>query len=260
MPHYTTSFWFVVINFVFRYPILQSRLALLRLKTKVSIFRSDYLKQLRLLEIESILSRFPLSARVLDVGAGLGWQSSLIASKGYPVTAIDLSHRTPASPLAYPVIDYDGVHIPFPDASFDLVYSSNVLEHIYHIDSFQQELLRVVSSDGILVHVLPTPAWRFWTLIVYLFTRFSIPPAHGEHARNAFCEIYYFSRFYWTQLFSRNGFEITHYTNNSLFYTGCISLGSLLPFSVRRLLSLFLGASCHVFVLKPSASASLSAD
>jgi SAM-dependent methyltransferase len=67
----------------------------------------------------------------------------------------------------FDIQEYDGVHIPFPDSSFDCVYSSNVLEHIPHLDAFEQEIHRVLAPGGLCLHILPTHTWRFWTSLTH---------------------------------------------------------------------------------------------
>ena len=46
------------------------------------------------------------------------------------------------------VIIYNGRDLPFDDATFDVVYSSNTLEHIAHVRDFQAEIQRVGSSSS----------------------------------------------------------------------------------------------------------------
>jgi SAM-dependent methyltransferase len=45
--------------------------------------------------------------------------------------------------------------ISFPDGTFDIVYSSNVIEHVIEIDPFLRECARVLKPDGLAVHVYP---------------------------------------------------------------------------------------------------------
>jgi SAM-dependent methyltransferase len=52
------------------------------------------------------------------------------------------------------VVPEDG-GIPFPDHSFDLVLSNQVLEHVRHLDSLFREVRRVLAPDGVSVHVFP---------------------------------------------------------------------------------------------------------
>lgn len=50
---------------------------------------------------------------------------------------------------------YDGVRLPFPDASQDTVYSSHCLEHIHNPHAALAEWFRVVRVGGFLIVVVP---------------------------------------------------------------------------------------------------------
>ena len=49
----------------------------------------------------------------------------------------------------------------------DVVFSSNVLEHVAAIDAFLDETARVLKPEGRAIHILPTPAWRGWSMLTY---------------------------------------------------------------------------------------------
>ena len=120
----------------------------------------DLLEKLRRAEIESVREWFRPGTRVLEIGGGSGWQASLIASWGCEVVSIDVADR-PAPPVQYfPVQTYDGEHIPFPDDSFDLVVSSNVLEHVRALVPLLAETRRVLRPGGQAVHILPSSSRR----------------------------------------------------------------------------------------------------
>ncbi len=78
-----------------------------------------------------------------------------------------------------------------------------------------------------------------------------IAPTHGETG-NALSEIYHFSRYRWKPLFKRAGFEVVGCHPNELFYTGYSLFGGALTIPARRRLSSVLGASCLIYVVKPS--------
>jgi SAM-dependent methyltransferase len=50
---------------------------------------------------------------------------------------------------------YDGLHLPFEDASQEAVYSSHVLEHIPYWEQALQEWFRVLKVGGFMVIVVP---------------------------------------------------------------------------------------------------------
>jgi SAM-dependent methyltransferase len=250
---------------------------------------SRHLEAIRTYELDLVLKVLPGGGRVLEVGAGSGWQARRLAARSFVVEAIDLADTIYKDGRVWPVQEYDGIRIPFPDKSFDIVFTSNVLEHIPHVEAFQAELLRVLKPEGLCVHVLPTAAWRFWTTAAHyvavvkvgarwLFARRSrpgqargtptervpeqswlqklrgllVPTRHGEHG-NGVSELYLFSRFRWRALFRRFGWSVRQLKPNRLFYTGYAILGDRLSLAARHALSYPLGSSCHIFVLKPGA-------
>jgi SAM-dependent methyltransferase len=50
---------------------------------------------------------------------------------------------------------YDGGRIPFEDESFDVVFSSEVFEHVFNIDEVVDEIRRVLKPDGQLIITIP---------------------------------------------------------------------------------------------------------
>ena len=105
--------------------------------------------------------------RLLEIGAGTGAQAVVLAARGFQVSAIEIAGSIYENEQVFPVAIYDGSAIPFPDASFDIVFSSHVLVHIVKHDDFQKEILRVLKPGGRVVHILPTTSWRFWTCLVH---------------------------------------------------------------------------------------------
>src|SRR5437870_5737883 len=95
------------------------------------------------------------SARVLDVGAGGGALAEAMAEAGSRVVALDVQdHRGPAIGRT-PFVRGRGEHLPFSDGAFDVVLSSNVLEHVGEPSPLIAELGRVCRPGG---HV-----WLSWT-------------------------------------------------------------------------------------------------
>lgn len=252
----------------------------------------EYLKLIRLYELEKVLNIIDKEKgkgdkiKILEIGAGAGWQAKKMFECGYSVEAIDIAQSNYLEQRVWEVKNYDGRNIPFPDYSFDVVFSSSVLEHIANLKEFQKEIKRVLKDDGIAVHIVPGTAWRFWTNISHypflikeisrlalrkfsilplcnsneinaanikrtkkeLFLMAAFPCRHGERG-NSLSELYYFSKSYWKKLFEISGWKIKNMYKNKIFYTGYMVLGVLLSITTRRYLSILTESACYIFVL-----------
>ncbi|HEX5587387.1 MAG TPA: class I SAM-dependent methyltransferase, partial [Acidimicrobiia bacterium] len=143
------------------------------------------LDDLRAAELSVVLRHLPPApARLLELGAGTGWQSSLLSKQGYEVASVDVDVM-PAAETGYaPVLPIDGVRLPFASGSFDVVFSSNVLEHVVDLPGLLREVDRVLGADGRAVHLMPTPTWRVAAMSMFYLT---VPKraAHWALARRA---------------------------------------------------------------------------
>jgi len=250
-----------------------------------------HLDAVRRYEIERVLALVPAPrGRLLEIGAAGGFQAALLAPHFAEVEAIDLPQSIPPGATAFPVKPYDGRRLPFPDRSFDLVFSSNVLEHIQHVEAFQAEIRRVLKPGGRAAHVLPSSTWRLWTIATHYLdlparvvmrlrsssfeTAAAQPPrddakesSHGgarvsanilnmllerRHGERGTTlgELYLFSRPAWTRLFRRNGFVIETARPLGLFYTGYALCGEGLGVPARQSLARRLGSATVLYVLR----------
>jgi ubiquinone/menaquinone biosynthesis C-methylase UbiE len=135
----------------------------------------EHLEAIRLKELEDVLAIIPKvksqkegkSLSILEIGAGTGWQAKKLSESGYTVEAIDVNDSNYSGSRIWSITNYDGSHIPFSDNYFDVIFSSNVLEHIPHLKEFQGEMQRVLKASGIAVHIVPSGSWRFWMNIAH---------------------------------------------------------------------------------------------
>lgn len=92
---------------------------------------------------------------VLDVGCGRKPYQKFTRATRY--VGVDIDTATTRA-LAAADVFYDGRRLPFANASFDVVFCSQVLEHVFTPDDFMAELARVLRPGGRLVLTVPF-AW-----------------------------------------------------------------------------------------------------
>ena len=89
--------------------------------------------------------------KILDVGCGTGINSILLNSLGHEVIGVDLSSEAIKK---YKKRGFKGYHmdpskkINFKDNYFDLIFASEVLEHIVDTNTFLSNLKKKLKSDG----------------------------------------------------------------------------------------------------------------
>ncbi|MFN7930702.1 MAG: class I SAM-dependent methyltransferase [Blastocatellia bacterium] len=243
------------------------------------------IEKIRRVELDTVKPWFRPGMRVLEIGGGNGFQAKLLSSWGCQVDSLDVQNR-PNWPVTYfEVKTYDGVNIPFSAQSFDMIFSSNVLEHVLpdNLQALLQETRRVMKPrTAISIHILPTPSWRFWNnlahypyLVKYLSgygktammptiptrdqalkenTIFSLvqrailPRPHGEYP-SALSELYFFSQRRWVREFGEAGLACESTMNTNIFYTG-YGLSRKLHLPTRCWLSRILGNSTRGYILR----------
>jgi SAM-dependent methyltransferase len=101
----------------------------------------------------------PARGRVLDVGAGLGISSYAFARDGWRVTSLEpdasavvgagaIRQLAADSHLPIEVVMEWGEALPFPDATFDVVYGRQVLHHARNLTDLCAEMARVLKPGG----------------------------------------------------------------------------------------------------------------
>lgn len=254
----------------------------------IAVLSLDHLDAIRKAELDKIASFFPTGARILEIGAGTGKQALELQRRGFEVTAIEIMDSNYAPYRVFPIRDYDGRTIPVGDGSVDVVFSSNVLEHVADLSRMHDEIRRVLAPGGTCIHVLPTHTWRLWTTLTsyleavsffltalpqlvprsltrttemrrvgaawYRTARHTVglclPRRHGARG-NVVSELWLFHPRWWRRNFHENGFVVVADGPAGLFYTGQVLLGLRLGLVTRKRLALILGSSCHFFKLVP---------
>lgn len=103
---------------------------------------------------------------VLDLGCNGGHGTSIIGKACSHVTGVDVSPAAIAAAQAKHASDkvefrlVDGISLPFPSQSFDLVTSCQVIEHLAEYEAYLGEIRRVLKPGGLLLVTTPNAAIR----------------------------------------------------------------------------------------------------
>ncbi len=97
------------------------------------------------------------NTKVLDVGCGAGFLSNELAKQGLQVTGVDLSEESlkvaakhdHTNSVVYQ--SADAYHLPFPDATFDVLTAMDFLEHVENPDLVIKEFSRVLKPGGLFI-------------------------------------------------------------------------------------------------------------
>jgi SAM-dependent methyltransferase len=247
----------------------------------------DWINAVRRREIEILFRRLPwLGGDLLEIGGGSGQQAALLQERGLRVLSIDVPDSGYRHQRIFEVIQYDGARIPFPDARFDLVFSSNTLEHVAQLDALEAEMQRVLRPGGRAVHIVPSHRWRLWTWLTHypgalsliwhrhrlrpraearvprteyasggrghwmsLLRKALIPDRHGERG-TVVSEYAYFHPRWWSAHFERAGWRVVETFDMGLFYTGNMVVRRHLSMAARERLGHLIGGATQCYVLE----------
>jgi len=93
------------------------------------------------------------SARVLDYGCGSGDMAEEYSAAGFDAFGCDIRLAQESDKLR--PISSDG-SLPFPDESFDFVFSDQVMEHVQDHNRAFAEIKRVMKPGAISLHIFPS--------------------------------------------------------------------------------------------------------
>jgi 2-polyprenyl-3-methyl-5-hydroxy-6-metoxy-1,4-benzoquinol methylase len=171
------------------------------------------------------------ACRILDIGCGTGLNASALACLGHEVVGVDLSpiaiEKFRARGLVGYVCDIETGPLPFDDASFDLVYASEVIEHCADTGAFLEELWRVLKPRGSIF--LSTPNSAFWAYrILGLLGHAASEYQHPGHVR-------FFSNRSLTNAMISAGFAIVAVSARHMYLIIGKSLGDRIAKLIRLL-------------------------
>lgn len=207
-------------------------------------------------EVKMAFSVPPLAGRFfqagLEIGAGNGLQSSTIVEHCDHLICTEVNPNS-HSELGAKLLDRHHDRISFKtcnaedlgqfgDGQFDLVYSSNVLEHVENLPRALQEIHRVLSADGLAAHIMPSRHWKIFNFAMFLVEKHR-PPIHGISTSHI-QEFFRFGRNWWIKTFRRHGFETLQVAKMPFYYgvrrgRRIVTLGNKLGLT-----------SSHLFILR----------
>ncbi len=103
--------------------------------------------------------------RVLDVGCGLGMYTAAFLRETPHVFGVEIERERAleARERAAGIVQTSGERLPFPDATFDVVFSHEVLEHVTDDRACVAEMVRVTRTGGRIVIFVPNRLYPFET-------------------------------------------------------------------------------------------------
>ncbi|UCE08472.1 MAG: class I SAM-dependent methyltransferase, partial [bacterium] len=106
--------------------------------------------------------------RCLELGCGEGYQTKFLLKKCKKIISGDINiDRIKVKLPNVKRIKLDAEKVDFPEKSFDLVFSSYMLEHIVNKRKCLAGCARLLKKDGMMVHIVPTRMAKLRQLLLY---------------------------------------------------------------------------------------------
>jgi 2-polyprenyl-6-hydroxyphenyl methylase/3-demethylubiquinone-9 3-methyltransferase len=126
------------------------------LRTAINPGRFGYMRRI----LTGELRMDPAGRTALDVGCGGGLLAEEFAGLGFDVTGVDPSAESlrtarahaAASGLDIEYVEGTGEQLPFDDATFDIAYCCDVLEHVDDLQRTLDESARVLKPGGVYMY------------------------------------------------------------------------------------------------------------
>lgn len=130
-----------------------------------------YLHKLRLKELE-IIKPFLQTGfdEAIEIGAGDGFQSQILAKHCLKLYCTEINElrikKLPNPNIEYMICDAETINDFFAEYSIDLVFSSNLLEHLSNPAAALKGIKKILKNEGLNIHIIPNP---FFTFTIFLF-------------------------------------------------------------------------------------------
>jgi ubiquinone/menaquinone biosynthesis C-methylase UbiE len=128
--------------------------------------------------VKRIKDKLPSNPVIVDVGCGAGNSVDFFREvfPGCIWVGVDIKEspevrerrRTDAT-----FMDFDGINIPLPNESADLVFSRQVLEHVRYPEELLKDVARILKRDGFMVgstsQLEPYHSYQYWNFTPFGF-------------------------------------------------------------------------------------------
>jgi 2-polyprenyl-3-methyl-5-hydroxy-6-metoxy-1,4-benzoquinol methylase len=160
--------------------------------------------------------------KILDAGCGTGWFSKTACERGAIVTSLDVGENLLSKvkeKCNSECVVGSVLGLPFQNNFFDILVSSEVIEHTPNPLKAIDEFHRVLKPGGILVLTTPN---RFWYFSLLIANRFKLRPYQGLENWVGYKQL--------QKKLTDTGFQIKEYYGIHLFPFIFLSTNSLLDF------------------------------
>jgi len=108
---------------------------------------------LRLRFVKEAFTKAGKRQRLLDLGCGV--KPFLPVYSRYSEQSVGMDVETSPHDVKVADVIYDGKHIPFGDQEFDIVFCTEVMEHVPEPSEFLAEIYRVLKPGGVVIMTTP---------------------------------------------------------------------------------------------------------
>jgi 2-polyprenyl-6-hydroxyphenyl methylase/3-demethylubiquinone-9 3-methyltransferase len=128
--------------------------------------------------------------RILDLGCGGGLTTAYLVQRGATVVGVDLSraslhvasrHARRNGHLASAFACGRVESLPFADASFDVVWCTDVLEHLPDLPTAIAQIARVLKSGGLFLYDTINRTWLSRPLVIWFWEYLAGLAPRGTH-------------------------------------------------------------------------------
>ena len=141
----------------------------------------------------------------LELGCGDGYQSGFLKNYIKDLTISDKLTEPPVIPegVKYICLDAECTDNHFDPGSLDIIFSSNVLEHVKDISAALRGMKNILKDSGIMIHTMPNTLWKCMQYIFFVPAKLRVllKRAAKKPRGNGYCEKPFSRRRIWDKLF-----------------------------------------------------------